>query len=44
MAIAMITVSRPPPQSETRAIANRIAGIAIRPSITRMAIASSQRV
>ena len=42
--IAMITVRRPPPHSETRPIASRIAGIAMSPSITRMTIASSQRM
>ena len=42
--IATITLIRPARNSETSAIASRIAGIAISPSIRRITIASTQRM
>ena len=43
MVIAIITVATLAPDSDTTAIASRMLGIAIRPSITRIMMASTQR-
>jgi hypothetical protein len=42
--IATMTLSNPARNSETSAIASRIAGIAISPSISRITMASTQRM
>jgi hypothetical protein len=41
--IATITLNRPARKSDTSAMASRIAGIAISPSMKRMMMPSSQR-
>ena len=42
--MATMTATSPAFDSDTTAIASRIAGMAISPSMTRMTIASSQRM
>ena len=42
--MATMTAANPAEESDTTTIARRIAGMAIRPSITRMTMPSSQRM